>query len=112
MSEKWEIDQWIDDRALKPIRVFYPTSIQKDLNIDMDTIFRRLLELVQDGKLEIAWRVVCPYCFRQLGIYKEHESIPRFLECYECGEHEITKDMIFPLFSITEEYRDVVKKNC
>lgn len=111
MFEKWEIDHWVDDRALKPIKAFHPTAIQKDLDVDLNTIFIRLLELVQDGKLEIMWRVVCPNCFRQLGIYKGHESIPCFSECPECGEQEVTKDIIFPLFSVTEEYRNAVKKN-
>jgi hypothetical protein len=105
---KWQIDEWVDQSALKPIKFFSPTSIQRDLDLDINEIFERLIMLVKDGKLEISWRIVCPTCFRDLGIYNNTNLIPRFAECLECGKQEITKDMVFPLFSINYEYKNYI----
>lgn len=103
---KWQIDRWVDKCALKPIKAFSPTAVQKDLGIDITTIFKRLLMLVEDGKLEISWRIICPNCFRQIVIIKNKNIIPRYVECYECGEQEVTPEMIYPLFSVKNEYKN------
>jgi hypothetical protein len=105
---KWLVDDWVNKCALKPIKFFSPTSIQRDLDLDINEIFERLIMLVEDNKLEISWRVVCPSCFRDLGIYNSANLIPRYINCIECGEQIVTEDMIFPLFSINKEYREYI----
>lgn len=105
LMSKWKIDMWIDECAMKPIRAFSPSAINKDLNIDVATIFERLLKLTEDDKLILSWRIICPDCFRQIGIYENQNIIPRYVECMECGERETTKDMIYPLFSIKDDYK-------
>jgi len=105
---KWEIDNWIDECALKPIKYFSPTAIQKDLGMDINYIFDRLMILVNDEKLKLSWRIVCPICFRQLDICNNTDSIPRYINCWECGEIEVTRDMVYPLFRIDDEYKQEV----
>mgnify|MGYP000857558090 CR=1 FL=1 len=105
---KWKIDNWVDECAFKPIKYFAPTAVQKDLQMDLNVIFDRLLKLADDGKLLISWRIVCPECFRPLGIFSDTNIIPRYVECLECEEQEVTKDMIYPLFSISDEYKQEV----
>jgi len=107
--DKWLIDNWVNECALKPIKYFTPTSVEKDTGISFEEVFKRLIELVNDNKLELYWCIVCPICLRQLGICKNTHLIPRYVDCMECGEQEVTEDMIFPLFSINKEYREYVR---
>lgn len=107
---KWEIDRWIDECALKPIKAFSPTAIQKDLEMDLNFIFDRLMTLVSDEKLKLSWRIVCPNCFRSIDICDSKDIIPRYIECWDCGETEVTKDMVYPLFSINDEYKQEIIK--
>ncbi|AAM25225.1 hypothetical protein M2349_000319 [Caldanaerobacter subterraneus subsp. tengcongensis MB4] len=106
---KWLVDDWVNECALKPIKYFTPTAIEKDTGISLEEVFERLMELVNDNKLELYWRIVCPVCFRQLYIYKSTDRIPRYIDCVECGKQQVTEDMIFPLFSISNEYREHIK---
>ena len=77
--------------ALKPIEYFSPTAIQKDLDIEINQIFDRLMFLVNDEKLKLSWRIVCPFCFRQVDICNNNDVLPRYVDCWECGEIEVTK---------------------
>ena len=107
--DKWLVDDWINKCALKPIKYFTPTLVEKDTGMNLHEVFERLMELVNDNKLELYWRIVCPTCFRQLIVYKNTHLIPRYIDCIECGKQEVTKDMIFPLFSINKEYREYIR---
>lgn len=105
MMSKWKIDKWIEECALNPIAAFSPTAVQKDINMGIEEIFIRLLQLVGDEKLKIGWRIVCPNCFRQVEIIENKDIIPRFVDCLECGEIEVSEDMVYPLFSINPDYK-------
>lgn len=102
---KWKIDKWVEECALKPIVAFSPTSVQKDVGMSIDDVFIRLLQLVDDERLKIQWRIVCPDCFRQIEIIEDKDFVPRFVDCWECGEVEVTKEMLYPLFIIDVDYK-------
>lgn len=105
MMSKWKVDKWVEECAVKPIVAFSPTAVQKDVNMSIEEIFARLLQLVQDGRLRIRWRIVCPNCFRQIEIVDNKDCVPRFVDCWQCGEIEVMEDMIYPLFVIDPEYK-------
>lgn len=107
---KWEIDKWVDECAVKGVKAFSPTAVQKDLKMDINDIFDRLMFLVNDGKLNLSWRIVCPICFRQVNVCNNRDNIPRYINCWECGEIEVTKDMVYPLFAINDEYKQEITK--
>lgn len=105
MMSKWRIDKWVEECALKPIVAFSPTAVQKDINMSIEEIFIRLLQLVEDERLRIRWRIVCPNCFRQIEIIENKNFVPRFVNCWECGEIEVTEEMLYPLFVVDPKYK-------
>ncbi len=55
MSDKWEVDYWIEDKAKSMIKSFYPTIVSKDTDIPLSVVFERLLDLSKDNKLNLKW---------------------------------------------------------
>lgn len=107
-ASKFIVDLWVDEAATKPIKYFNPTIVAKETGLELPVTFERLLELVRDGKLLLQWEVRCPDCFR--AIIRDYDIEQSSVECFECGEIEITPDIIFPLFSLEPGYRDIIKK--
>jgi ribosomal protein S27E len=108
LENKWQVDQWVDACAYLPIKAFLPTAVQKDTGINLEIIFRRLIELVHDDKLELYFRVVCPNCFRELDVVTYKDEISKYIDCPICGEIEISDDVIFPMFAVNKRYKELL----
>lgn len=114
MAHVWDIDDWVEQAACLPIKSFYPTQVAKDTELPIDIVFDRLLALVRDEKLLLFWEVRCPNyeCFRNVTSTEDpDELLNHESTCRICGEEFcITKDSIFPAFSVTETFKSRGKK--
>lgn len=113
MASKWDIDKWVEEAAQSPITSFYPSLPARALHMSLMDVFERLVMLAGDGKLDYMIEIRCPECCITLARYsKDINFFCPTLECDRCGfQGEIDPDMIFPLFKITPEYREIAKKN-
>ena len=65
----------------------YPSALQRELNIDIKTIYEILEICVQEEILEQWLKVYCPNCSRFTGqLFKNIEDIPEEVNCFNCGE--------------------------
>lgn len=113
MSGHWKVDRWVDRKALGMIRGFYPTALLTEVDYPLHVVFERLLELVNDGKLHLKWEIRCPNyeCHRTLDTV---DTFPQTEITYEClcgREVDLSPDVIFPVFEITQEYRKDVRES-
>ncbi|CAM3463673.1 hypothetical protein EDM52_18545 [Brevibacillus invocatus] len=106
MSSKWMVDNWVQRKALGLTKRFYPTSLMQDLELPLGVIFERLLELTKDGKIVLKWEIRCPnhYCVRTLDTF---DTVPSQKEyTCDCGQEvEVSPEVIFPIFEITDDLR-------
>ncbi|MBL3648463.1 hypothetical protein [Bacillus sp. RHFS10] len=114
MSDKWEVDYWIEDKASSMIKSFYPTIVSRDTDIPLSVVFGRLLELSKDNKLNLKWEIRCPECYYTLATLDDFPDLVngKTVYCNELchEEHEITADCIFPVFEFSPEYKTSIKK--
>lgn len=112
MNAKWDVNDWIDDIAALKVKKFYPTAVARDTSLPLKEVFEYLLEAVKDGKLNLFWEIRCPNleCIRTIEISPE-KDIAGGIVCPLCGELiEITPDIIFPVFEVTDEYKERIKQ--
>lgn len=107
MPGKWDVNDWIDDVAVLPVKSFYPTAVAKDTSLPLKLVFEYLLENVRDEKLHLLWEIRCPNleCVRTINLSSEKITSGE-ITCPICGEEaEITPDIVYPIFSVTNEYK-------
>lgn len=112
MKNLWEIDSWVERKALSLIKSFYPTVVSRETDLPLPIVFERLLELVKDKRLILKWEIRCPNCFFS---YEYMDELPiingQAIECPHCGEEfELTTDVVFPVFEITPGYKSHVRE--
>jgi len=112
MTKLWEIDSWVERKALSLIKSFYPTVVSRETDLPLPIVFERLLELVKDEQLILKWEIRCPNCFFS---YEHMDEFPiingQTIECPHCGEEfELTTDAVFPVFEITPSYKSYVRE--
>ena len=114
MSDKWEVDYWIEDKANSLIGSFYPTIVSRDTELPLSLVFERLLELSVNKKLKLKWEIRCPDCYYTLDILDDFPNLTDGETFYCHGlcqeEKEITPDCIFPIFEFSSDYKDSIKK--
>lgn len=109
ISEKKLADQFVRELACKKMK-FTASYISKKIEVDIDFVKKRLIQLSNDGQLVIDFDVVCPYkCNHEIiGTYKNLNDIPigKFVEC-KCGnKFIIAKENVYVTFSPNEKYYD------
>lgn len=109
----WDVDRAIDAIAGTMITKFYPSAIAKITGLPLAVSFERLLKLVEDGRLNLEFEVACPNCFHTVRTVCEKEDLSTDeLECEHCGEEfAVSKEYLIPVFHVSRDYRDDVKKN-
>ncbi len=110
MASKWDIDKWVEENAIAPYFSFYPSLPAKELNMNPVDVFLRLMELVNDGRLDYRCEFRCPECGSTLfrGITQD---IPKDFLCGRCDlNHERDPEYITPVFSFNPEYVESLKK--
>lgn len=112
MASVWDIDRLVDEMSFWPLKKFYPTAVEKQTGLPLHIVFEYLLKLVTSGKLDLQWELRCPNysCVRTIRVYDELPTELGFMECPICGEEiEITPDMLFPVFRISQGYKEHIR---
>lgn len=112
MSGKWDVEDWITEVATLPVTFFYPSAVATDTALPLDEVFQYLLEAVNQKKLNLLWEIRCPgYSCRRSILTSANESFSKFISCPGCVEElEVIDQNIYPVFEITEAYRERAKK--
>ncbi|ACO27383.1 hypothetical protein MRY88_09245 [Bacillus cereus] len=111
MGSVWDVDNWVDRKVNSFIKSFYPTAIARELDLPLNVVFERLLQLVKDRKLILNWEIRCPECHFTITTLDEFPiSLPSTIFCTHCQDDvELSLDYIFPVFSINPEYKEHVR---
>jgi len=111
MPDFWDtqkIIEWINEFSLSAYREFYPSAPAKDLEMNPNKVFESLLYLVKNGMLNLFYEKRCPQCGSKIC----EDEIDGLVYCDYCDDNiEAIEDMIFPKFSVCNNYRDEIKKN-
>ncbi len=109
----WDVDRAIDAIAGTMITKFYPSAIAKMTGLPLADSFERLLKLVEDGRVNLELEVTCPNCFHTVRTVREKKDLSTDeLECERCGEvFAVSEEYLIPVFRVSPDYRDDVKKN-
>ena len=113
MNENFAIDQLIEEIASKnKIKSFYPVGIAKALNLQLNTVIKRLNYLVEGGLISLKYEIRCTDDLTQLDLVDKYEEVlGNYINCYMCNEEKlITLDNIFVVYFINEDYIKSVKK--
>ncbi|WP_064778442.1 hypothetical protein [Bacillus siamensis] len=98
----WKIDDCIKD--IRDLDYFYPTTVSTYLNLDLEMVFRRLMELTLDGRL------VMKFEWRSNGDSRVIE-VDRDINQFEIrGHKEISLDELYPIFKVSSEYKEFLNK--
>ncbi|MGV2874417.1 hypothetical protein ROU88_00905 [Macrococcus capreoli] len=90
-----------------PISKFSPSVFSKYANVSIDDSFNLLLEYVKTKELILTWELRCPNCNRVLDISKSINDE----QCLYCEEElDITQNDLFPVFNISEDYKEFLKR--
>ena len=109
ISEKKLVDQFVRELACKKMK-FTASYISKKIEVDIDFVKKRLLQLSNDGQLIINFEVVCSHKCKYL-IVETHSNlndihIGKLVEC-ECGnKFLVAKEDVYVTFSPNEKYYD------
>lgn len=109
IPENKMIDQFVRELACKKMK-FTASYISKKIEIDIDFIKKRLIQLSNDGQLIINFDIVCPYncVHKAIDTYTNLNDIPigKFVEC-KCGKRfKLAKENVYVTFSPNEIYYD------
>ncbi|MCY7919578.1 hypothetical protein [Bacillus vallismortis] len=114
-KQKSEIDEVIKEIACSRVIRFYPTYISKITLINLDTVFEYLLELVDDGSLNILWEIRCPDFDCNSVILRTHnlsEIMGKEIECDYCENGLLVRRQhVFPVFEINDDFREFLKQS-
>lgn len=112
VTKKKLVDKFVWDIACERRNRFTASFISKNINIELDFVKERLLELSNDGRLFVNFELMCdsPKCeFRTIERYSKINDVPigKIIECPECGdEFEVTREHVWVTFSPNTSYYD------
>jgi hypothetical protein len=109
ISEKKLVDQFVRELVCKKMK-FTASYISKKIEVDIDFVKKRLLQLSNDDQLIINFDVVCPYkcAHRIIETYSNLKEIHigKLVKC-KCGkEFTIAKENVYVTFSPNKKYYD------
>lgn len=109
ISEKKLVDQCVRELAYQKMK-FTASYISKKIEVDVDFVKERLLQLSNDGQLVINFEVVCPHkcLYNIIETYENLNDVPigKSAKC-ECGnEFIVRKEDVYVTFSPNEKYYD------
>lgn len=109
-----EIQNCVENMAcVTTLKSFYPESISRKLGVPLEMTMIELGKLCEDGKLILKYEIKCLEDMHILATVDDYEKkLGSYIGCDVCGE-EIIVDYsnIYPVYYISEEYREFVKKN-
>lgn len=117
MEQTWvilrRINKYLETISLSPIKRFYPSAVAKYADVPLDTAFRHLIELVDQGELKLVWELRCPeyFCLRTLNTFEASKSDLDMAFCPKCGkDFEVMPEDFVPSFEINPYFRDYVRQ--
>lgn len=108
-----QIEDYVKEVAQKPrIKSFYPQTVSRKLNIPLDIVTIELLNLIEEGKIDLKYQIRCLDDLNTIRVVDEYKSIlNKEICCDICGLNvKVTYSNIYPVYYISEEYREYVKK--
>ena len=107
------IDSLIEQLALQNrIKSFYPSYVCKAVNLPLNEVLEKLNFLTEGGYIELQFEIRCDNLDILGNVENYSECIGKKIYCINCGQEvEITLNNIFPIYYISDSYRNYVKKN-
>ena len=94
------------------VKSFYPHTISRKLNIPLELVVLELPKLIEEGCIELKYEIRCTNDLttrNTVDNYKELLNTTVF--CDHCGEDiELSYNNVYPIYFITDEYKEYVKK--
>ncbi len=85
----FKVGQWI-----------YPGVLKRNLNIEIENVYR-LLELLEDKEEVEGWyEYCCGHCQRALGTVRHFNELPDSFECEICGNEMPTLENTFKIYKV------------
>ncbi len=112
VTKRSKVDKYVRGIACERRSRFTASYISRNINVELDFVKERLLELSNDGQLVTNFELACSSRIcdgRTIQNYSKEDDIPlgSFIECPECGEEfEVTKEHIWVTFSPNKSYYD------
>lgn len=113
MVNKWDVDFWVEGRARSLIKSFYPTIVARDIELPLELVFERLMELSDDKKLLLKWEARCPECHYTINTFDDFPLVKPgdSLFCSRChDEIEMDLDYIYPVFELAPAFRKSIRE--
>jgi hypothetical protein len=113
---EWEVEDMIRDVvqeiAENKVAKFYPTFVAKATHLPLNTVYGYLLQMVKTGRLILKWEIRCENCYRNIDSVPEFdEYLDQEISCKWCGHDTfITREHIFPVFAISEKYKEKARQ--
>jgi hypothetical protein len=107
------VDRYIDAICLQAARrYFYPTIVQKAVQLPLQDVFTRLLQLVNEDVLILQWELRCPNydCADSVEIFDEPPMAGQCATCNYGHEFKVDASVIFPILKIHPEYREFIRQ--
>lgn len=107
VSKKKLVDKFIRELACERRNRFAASFISK-IDVDIDFVKERLLQLSKDDQLTINFEVICPGCEHKT-IYSDFNDVPigESINCANCrNEFLVTKENVWITFSPNKNYYD------
>lgn len=112
MIAKKKVDKFVWNLACGRRERFTASYISKNINVDIDFVKKRLIELRDDDKLFVNFELICdsPECeFRTIRTYSKIDDVPigDTIKCTNCGkESEVAEKSVLVTFSPNTNYYD------
>lgn len=112
ISIKKLVDQFVRELACERRNRFTAEFISKKIDVDVDFVKERLLQLSKADKLVVNFEVMCPSSeceYMTIDTYSSFDDVPigEYIECDNCGnEFLVTKENIWMTFSPNENCCD------
>ena len=108
-----EVQECVKSMALKSRMIsFYPEAISRKLSIQLDLTIIELNKLCETGIIDLKYEIKCLDNFDLVETVLDYrEYLGRSITCNQCGKvFEVGYNNIYPVYYITDAYREYVKK--
>lgn len=109
-----KIKEYVETLARKErIKSFYPQTLSRRLGIPLDLVVLELPKLVEEGCIKLRYEIRCNDDLCTLDTVDNYmDVLDTKMFCYQCGEEiDILLSNIYPIYYITDDYKEYVKKN-
>ncbi len=109
-----EIQKYVEKLAASGrVKSFRPEAVSRELGLPLEIVMIELLKIKEEGKIKLNYEVRClPHLDTLTKVDSGEEIVGKREFCAKCGKDiEITLKNLYPIFNITDEYKEFLKKN-